>query len=118
MPVKVASSTFYDVMQEQAAFGSIKSVQQIEYEIPALDEGEYANAVAERTGVEHHHIRIDADEALASRLADWRQSQTEAVAERPQADVADLAEIERRLRLPVECGRAHATLSTFGSFQK
>lgn len=33
VPVKVASSTFYDVMQEQAAFGSIKSVQQIEYEI-------------------------------------------------------------------------------------
>jgi hypothetical protein len=33
VPVKVASSTFYDVMQEQAAFGSIKSVNQIQYEI-------------------------------------------------------------------------------------
>ncbi len=33
VPVKVASSTFYDVMQEQASFGSIKSVPQIEYEI-------------------------------------------------------------------------------------
>ena len=33
MPVKVASSTFYDMMQEQASFGSIKSVAQIEFEI-------------------------------------------------------------------------------------
>jgi hypothetical protein len=33
VPVKVATSTFYDTMQEQAAFGSIKSVQQIEYAI-------------------------------------------------------------------------------------
>ena len=33
VPVKIATSEFYDVMQEQAAFGSIKSVQQIEYEI-------------------------------------------------------------------------------------
>lgn len=33
VPVKIASSTFYDAMQEQAAFGSIKSVQNIQYEI-------------------------------------------------------------------------------------
>jgi hypothetical protein len=33
VPVKIATSTFYDTMQEQAAFGSIKSQQQIEYEI-------------------------------------------------------------------------------------
>lgn len=33
VPVKVATSTFHDVMTEQAAFGSIKSVPQIEYEI-------------------------------------------------------------------------------------
>jgi len=33
VPVKIASSTFYDVMQEQAAFGSIKGVPQIEYEV-------------------------------------------------------------------------------------
>ncbi|HTY42967.1 MAG TPA: hypothetical protein VMH79_13925 [Thermoanaerobaculia bacterium] len=33
VPVKVASSEFYDVMQEQAAFGSIKDVKFIEFEI-------------------------------------------------------------------------------------
>jgi len=33
VPVKVASSTFYDAMQEQASFGSIKSIPQIEFEI-------------------------------------------------------------------------------------
>jgi hypothetical protein len=33
VPVKIRSSEFYDVMQEQASFGSIKSEQQIQYEI-------------------------------------------------------------------------------------
>ena len=33
VPVKIASSEFYDVMQEQAAFGSIKDVRSIEFEI-------------------------------------------------------------------------------------
>lgn len=33
VPVKVRSSTFLDAMQEQAAFGSIKSTQAIEYEV-------------------------------------------------------------------------------------
>jgi hypothetical protein len=33
VPVKIKTSEFYDVMQEQASFGSIKSVQQIQYEI-------------------------------------------------------------------------------------
>ena len=33
VPVKIASSEFYDVMQEQAAFGSIKDVKFIEFEI-------------------------------------------------------------------------------------
>ena len=33
VPVKIRTSEFYDVMQEQASFGSIKSEQQIEYEI-------------------------------------------------------------------------------------
>ena len=33
VPVKVRTSTFYDSMQEQASFGSIKSVQAIEWEI-------------------------------------------------------------------------------------
>jgi hypothetical protein len=33
VPVKIRTSTFYDTMQEQAAFGSIKSIQAIEWEI-------------------------------------------------------------------------------------
>ena len=33
VPVKVRTSTFYDSMQEQAGFGSIKSIPAIEYEI-------------------------------------------------------------------------------------
>lgn len=33
VPVKIRTSEFYDVMQEQASFGSIKSEQQIQYEI-------------------------------------------------------------------------------------
>jgi hypothetical protein len=33
VPVKIATSTFYDTMQEQAAFGSIKSLPQIEYAV-------------------------------------------------------------------------------------
>ena len=33
VPVKVRSSSFYDVMQEQASFGSIKSEEQILYEV-------------------------------------------------------------------------------------
>ncbi len=33
VPVKIASSEFFDVMQEQAAFGSIKDQKFIEFEI-------------------------------------------------------------------------------------
>jgi hypothetical protein len=33
VPVKIRTSEFYDVMQEQAAFGSIKSTDQIQHEI-------------------------------------------------------------------------------------
>lgn len=33
VPIKIKSSTFYDTMQEQASFGSIKSEQQILYEV-------------------------------------------------------------------------------------
>jgi len=33
VPVKIRTSTFYDAMQEQASFGSIKSTQAIEYEV-------------------------------------------------------------------------------------
>ena len=42
VPVKIATSEFYDVMQEQAAFGSIKDPKFIEFEI--LQEGRRAQA--------------------------------------------------------------------------
>lgn len=35
VPVKVANSNFYDFMQEEAGFGSIKGVGQLEHEILA-----------------------------------------------------------------------------------
>lgn len=35
VPVKVANSTFFDFMQEEASFASIKSVSQLEHEILA-----------------------------------------------------------------------------------
>lgn len=35
VPVKIANSNFYDFLQEEASFGSIKSVPQIEHEILA-----------------------------------------------------------------------------------
>ncbi len=33
VPVKIATSEFYDAMQEQASFGSIKGIPQIEYAV-------------------------------------------------------------------------------------
>ena len=30
IPVKIATSTFYDFMQEEAAFGSIRDIRQLE----------------------------------------------------------------------------------------
>ena len=69
VPVKVASSTFYDVMQEQASFGSIKSVPQIEYEIlrraqeldiPVTKENLTIKKVRESITIEaHYEITID-----------------------------------------------------------
>ena len=35
VPVKIATSTFYDFMQEEAAFGSIRGVKQLEKELLA-----------------------------------------------------------------------------------
>jgi hypothetical protein len=35
IPVKIATSTFYDFMQEEAAFGSIRDIKQLEKELLA-----------------------------------------------------------------------------------
>jgi len=69
VPVKIASSTFYDAMQEQASFGSIKSVQAIEYEIlrraqeldiPVTKENLTIKKVRESITIEaHYEITID-----------------------------------------------------------
>jgi len=69
VPVKIASSTFYDAMQEQASFGSIKSVQAIEFEvlrrareldIPVTKENLTIKKVRESITIEaHYEITID-----------------------------------------------------------
>lgn len=69
VPVKVATSTFHDVMTEQASFGSIKGVPQIEYEIlrraveleiPVTKENLKITKVRESIKIEaHYSITID-----------------------------------------------------------
>jgi hypothetical protein len=69
VPVKIASSEFYDTMQEQAAFGSIKDQKFIEYEIlkkaeelklPIKKENLKISKAREMMTVEaHYEITID-----------------------------------------------------------
>lgn len=69
VPVKIASSEFYDVMQEQAAFGSIKDPKFIEFEIlrragelqiPVTKDNLKITKVRESITVEaHYEITID-----------------------------------------------------------
>ena len=69
VPVKVATSTFYDTMQEQASFGSIKSVPQIEndilrkaqaLELPVGKENLVIRKARESITIEaHYEITID-----------------------------------------------------------
>ena len=69
VPVKIATSTFYDTMQEQASFGSIKTQQQIEYailqkarelELPVGKENLVIKKVKESITIEaHYELTID-----------------------------------------------------------
>jgi hypothetical protein len=69
VPVKIATSEFYDTMQEQAAFGSIKDQKFIEYEIlkkaeelkiPVTKENLKISKAREMMTVEaHYEITID-----------------------------------------------------------
>ncbi len=69
VPVKIATSEFYDVMQEQAAFGSIKDPKFIEFEIlrkaqelkiPVTKDNLKITKVRESITVEaHYEITID-----------------------------------------------------------
>jgi hypothetical protein len=69
VPVKIASSEFFDTMQEQASFGSIKDPKFIEYEIlkkaeelqlPIKKEQLKITKVRETIRVEcHYEIEID-----------------------------------------------------------
>jgi hypothetical protein len=69
VPVKIATSTFYDTMQEQASFGSIKSTQQIEYailqkarelELPISKENLIIKRAKEAITIEaHYELTID-----------------------------------------------------------
>ena len=69
VPVKIASSEFFDTMQEQAAFGSVKDPKFIEYEIlkkaeelqlPIKKENLKITKLRESIKVEvHYEITID-----------------------------------------------------------
>lgn len=69
VPMKVATSTFYDTMQEQASFGSIKTQQQIEYailqkarelELPIGKENLVIKKAKEAITIEaHYEVTID-----------------------------------------------------------
>ena len=69
VPVKIATSTFYDTMQEQASFGSIKSTQQIEFailqkarelELPISKENLIIKRAKEAITIEaHYELTID-----------------------------------------------------------
>ncbi|HKA36255.1 MAG TPA: hypothetical protein VKH43_05510 [Thermoanaerobaculia bacterium] len=64
IPVKVATSTFYDFMQEEAAFASIRPVQQLqkeilakakELDIPVTEENLVIRKVSESITIEAHY---------------------------------------------------------------
>lgn len=69
VPVKIATSTFYDAMQEQASFGSIKGLGQIEYavlqkarelELPITKENLIIKRSKEAITIEaHYEMTID-----------------------------------------------------------
>jgi type III secretion system FlhB-like substrate exporter len=69
VPVKIATSTFYDTMQEQASFGSIKGQDQIAYailqkarelELPVGKENLVIRKSKEAITIEaHYEITID-----------------------------------------------------------
>ncbi len=69
IPVKVATSTFYDFMQEEASFASIRDVKQLrqeilakaqELEIPVTDENLVIKRARESITIEAHYaITID-----------------------------------------------------------
>lgn len=69
IPVKVATSTFYDFMQEEAAFGSIREPKQLmkelvakakELELPITEENLTIKRTRENITIEaHYSITID-----------------------------------------------------------
>lgn len=69
IPVKVATSTFYDFMQEEAAFASIRPVKQLQREIlakakelnlPLTEENLVIKKVTESITIEaHYEVTID-----------------------------------------------------------
>jgi hypothetical protein len=69
IPVKVATSTFYDFMQEEAAFASIRPVKQLQREIlakakelnlPVKEENLVIKKVYESITIEaHYEVTID-----------------------------------------------------------
>ena len=65
IPVKVATSTFYDFMQEEAAFGSIREPKQLmlellakarELELPITEENLKIKRTRENITIEAHYV--------------------------------------------------------------
>ena len=69
IPVKVATSTFYDFMQEEAAFGSIRDIKQLqkellakarELDVPVTEENLTIKRTRENITIEAHYtITVD-----------------------------------------------------------
>ena len=64
IPVKIATSTFYDFMQEEAAFGSIRDIKQLqkellakarELEIPVTEDNLTIKRTRENITIEAHY---------------------------------------------------------------
>jgi hypothetical protein len=64
IPVKIATSTFYDFMQEEAAFGSIRDIKQLnkellakakELDIPVTEENLTIKRTRENITIEAHY---------------------------------------------------------------
>jgi len=83
IPVKIATSSFYDFMQEEAAFASIRPVNQLrreilikarELKIPITDENLIIRKVSESITIEaHYEIPIDFFNGWKTYI--WKESQ-------------------------------------------
>jgi len=82
VPIKVRTSTFYDFMQEEASFASIRPVQQLqreilakarELELPVTEDNLTIKKTREAISIEaHYEITLEFLQFLGSALKDLR----------------------------------------------